>query len=364
MPKPATYVTDITATLNADVYSSVEGTTTYWFDYGPTAGYGSKTPSRSLEIADDSAHPVSEPISGLSSATSYHWRVCASDEEEEPARVTCGKDQTFSTTTPGGRSGITFATSRDGQSELYVMDPDGGNQQRLTNSGFGDSPGTWSPDGKKVAWMTSGTEGVSRVYTMNPDGTDKQLIPNARAGSGLRWSPDGRKFALSIDDDVYVMDADGTNLKQLTTDPARDVAPAWSPDGSRIAFMSRRSGQGFWVMSADGSNQRRLTADEDSSPSWSPDGRMIVFTTARDSSYQELWAMNADGSNEHPVGERVNALSPSYSPDGKTIVFWFLTDTTGSQQVYAIAPDGTNIRNLTNSTRQSFNQSPIWSPRP
>jgi hypothetical protein len=96
-PKPATHVSDTGATLNADIHSSFAGDTTYFWAYGETTAYENETPHRTIPIADDQPHPVSEPISGLTPGTTYHTQVCAQDEQEEPPRLVCSKDHTFET---------------------------------------------------------------------------------------------------------------------------------------------------------------------------------------------------------------------------------------------------------------------------
>ena len=100
--------------------------------------------------------------------------------------------------------------------------------------------------------------------------------------------------------EIYVMDVDGSNQRRLTDNSAWDLAPTWSPDGSRIAFESNRDGNDeIYVMDADGSNQRRLTDNPawDSFASWSPDGSRIAFSSKRDGNI-EIYVMDADGSNQ------------------------------------------------------------------
>ncbi|HSK95293.1 MAG TPA: hypothetical protein VK891_01640, partial [Euzebyales bacterium] len=102
-PRPPSGVSATGATLNANVYSDFEGDTEYWFEYGQSTAYGSQTPHRTVFIDDDQAHPVSEPVTGLSPGSTYHWRVCARDGQEQPPRTNCSVDQTL--TTSGGGSG-------------------------------------------------------------------------------------------------------------------------------------------------------------------------------------------------------------------------------------------------------------------
>jgi TolB protein len=130
------------------------------------------------------------------------------------------------------------------------------------------------------------------------------------------WSPDGRHIAFarqsptlpgpccySFRSDIYVMNADGSGTRKLTHNARQNDEPAWSPDGRRIAFVSRRNGNAdVYVMNADGSGQRNLTRDpaKDLHPSWSPDGRRITFVSDRDGRL-EAHVMNADGSGQRSL---------------------------------------------------------------
>ncbi len=107
-PKPATLVTGAGATLNGDVHSNLAGNTQYWWRFGTTAGYGSETPHRTIAISDNQAHPVSEPLSGLSPSTTYHVQMCAQDGESPP-RAVCSKDGTFTTLAPAGQRALSVA---------------------------------------------------------------------------------------------------------------------------------------------------------------------------------------------------------------------------------------------------------------
>jgi len=142
--------------------------------------------------------------------------------------------------------------------------------------------------------------------------------------------------------------------------PARDGSPAWSPDGTRIAFYSERDGNAeIYVMNADGSGRTRLTttsADE-GYPSWSPDGRTITFDSDRDGNF-EIYAMNADGTGvrrltNHPARD----VSASWAPDGARIAF--MSDRDGGFDVYVMSADGSAASRRT-TTRSSW--FPVWSP--
>jgi Tol biopolymer transport system component len=161
---------------------------------------------------------------------------------------------------------------------------------------------------------------------MNPDGTEHRRLTRGPKGrkASLVWSPDGRKLAFLSDGDhgdfqfdLYVMNAEGSGLRRLTRNPASDSAPAWSPSGRKIAFVSNRDGTyEVYVMNADGSGQLALGARTvgirgalgdvvapDDAPAWSPDGRKIAFVSNRDGTH-EVYVMNADSGGQRRLMHR------------------------------------------------------------
>ena len=301
---------------------------------------------------------------------------------------------------------------------VYVMNPDGSGQRRLTNGGVpgcGQEGGpAWSPDGRRIALVATSRVSTSRnVVVMKVDGSGERRL---RDGAAPSWSPDGKKIAF-VRGGLRVMNADGSGERELTHNAAVSpvFAPAWAPDGRRIAFVEQR-GRGrermeIYVVNADGSGQRPLTRNKvgDSDPVWSPDGRRIAFV----SSWQ-LWVMNADGSGQRRLTRQgVHNFNPAWSPDGKRIAFergrrqrdyvgctycaglWglavFVMNADGSGQrkltqggsqphwspdgqkiafvsrrednadIYIMNADGSDQRNLTRAAGNSESQ-PVWSP--
>ena len=269
---------------------------------------------------------------------------------------------------------VAFTTNRDGvPGEIYTMHPDGAGQRNLTRSPYSETCPSFSPDGKRIAFLRD----WQALYVMNADGSgEAALFPNDsaqfRSVMCADWSPDGSKLAFTgithdepNQQDVYVVGADGSGLKRLTTSAADDSAPRWSPDGQRIAFSSIRDrvpGEvnfEIYVMNADGSNQTRLTHNTkfDHSPAWSPDGTRLVFTSRRDDNF-EIYSMNAAGGGETRLtdneGDDVDA---EWSPDGTKLVF---STSRGGRfgEIYTMNPDGTGLKNLTDA--ESFDMDPSW----
>ena len=378
-PQPASDITDVSATLNGDVHSSVVGDTEYWWKYGETTAYGSETPHGTVAISDDQPHPVSEPIGGLTPDTMYHFQLCARDEEEEPPRTVCSSDRTFSTYPPGDGSLITFTSDRGSGDQIFVMDTFGSGQTSLSDSPDGQS--AWSPDATKIAFA-SFRDGNEEIYVMDADGSNQENLTDTEfVGEGdPAWSPDGAKIAYSSCGEyceIWVMDADGSDQEKLTDQVGtafHDRQPTWSPDGEQIAFYTDRESTDevgideIYVMDADGANETPVTDDLNGKddPAWSPDGTKIAFASfiIAEGSW-EIVVMDADGSDQTDVSNHpASDTQPSWSPDGSRIAFTTLRDSSGdSNEVFVMDADGSNQTNLSQSD-DSDDSDPAWSSAP
>jgi Tol biopolymer transport system component len=226
---------------------------------------------------------------------------------------------------------IAFASRRDGNWEICVMDAAGRQQRRLTRRSAEDRFPLWSPDGRQIAFSSlagAGAEDSWGLWLMNADGTgQRRLASHVIAKSTRGWSPDGKRIVLTAmtanNVDIHVVDVQTGQLTRLTSAPGEDRDPSWSPDGRQLVFSSSREGlPQVYVMGADGSHQRRLTNQVTAvlAPRWSPDGALIAFTSGPDGN-RDLYLMNATGGTVQRLtkGTHLTRDPAAWSPDGSRI---------------------------------------------
>lgn len=228
---------------------------------------------------------------------------------------------------------IAFASHRDGNWEIYVMDAAGQHQRRLTRRDAEDRFPLWSPDRRQLAFgsMVGASFGTGwELRVMNADGTGQRRLASHIAAKAVReWSPDGKRIAYtataSDNVDIYSVEVQSGRMTRLTSAPGDDRDPSWSPDGTQIAFTSTRDGTSqVFVMSADGRNQRRLTNEGTAAlaPRWSPDGKAIAYTGGGDSG-RDLYLVPASGgpSRRLTTDAHLTRDAAHWSPDGSRIAY-------------------------------------------
>jgi Tol biopolymer transport system component len=271
-----------------------------------------------------------------------------------------------------GNGLIAFVSTRDGTSEIYVMNADGTGQRRLTVNPAEDVSPAWSPDGRRLAF-TSNRDGNWEIYTVAPDGSDLERLTDSPDFDGSpSWSPDGTRIAFASardgNSEIYVMSADGSDQVRLTSSPADDAVPAWAPGGAscgqrtdEIAFESDRGGNyDIYTMEPDGSGLEDLTNDttEDFDPSWAPDCSAVAFDRVVDGDYDVFRLDIASGAVTQLTTSPMEDSRPAWSPDGRLISFTSLRD--GHYEIYVIdARDGSGPANLSNSFPNADIQ-PAW----
>lgn len=288
----------------------------------PTQSGGSTNPSPTpTPTPTTSAPPASTRVNGplvwargmlLDNTESELWRAEADGSGALQLTGDSVRD-TYPHFSPDGAR-LVWARGSDGTQGIFVAPIAGGSATRLTSAGFCGGANLchnhprWSPNGKKIAFQHS----LDTIVVMNPDGTGVRSFSFEGLMRGISWAPDSTKLVFAglgnseSDYELYRVNADGTGQTRLTNNTWDEQTPAWSPDGTKIAYVSDYSsgGQilaaGVFVMNADGTGQLRITGSQDwddSNPTWSPDGKRIAFSSNRADNNREIFTMNADGSD-------------------------------------------------------------------
>ena len=212
--------------------------------------------------------------------------------------------------------------------------------------------------GKQYISFSSLRTGNLEIYVIDTDSKNLRNLTNHSASDhSAAWSPSGRSFAYVSHRDgngeIYVMNLNKKAARRLTNHPARDDNPAWSPDGKWIAFSSNREGNyNIYKIDTNGENLERLTDEGkyNSAPAWSPDSRSIAFYSIRNDS-GDIYVMNTNG---RILRKLASGIAPSWFPDGKKIAYYKRSG------IFVMKANGQNSRRV--SPLDTWSENPAWSP--
>jgi hypothetical protein len=279
----------------------------------------------------------------------------------------------------------------DGGSHIEAVEPDGSGQRVV----FGGEPMriaqiAWSPDGTRIAYQNPIAD-ERGIFVANADGSDAVRLTEGANDAWPSWSPDGTKILFSstrydpliaacaptgadflCPTDLYVIDADGSNVIRLTADSAPEYQADWAPDGDRIAFTSSpdRNRSLIVVIDVQGADRHIVSSGDGGSdffPTWSPDGSRLAFAAIRREDWG-IWIVNADGSDERMILGGTGAGyvdNPVWSPDGNLIAFvgnLAVDDYSPEDALYVMLPDGTDVTPIADAPGIGVAGDIAWQP--
>lgn len=242
----------------------------------------------------------------------------------------CGSDR------PDGPPDMLFVSTRDADYAIFGMSLDGTHQYRLTKEkGDASSPAklffqvepAWSPDAQRIAFV-SGRDGVGHVFVMDADGTGTRRITDTKQDdTHPTWSPDGTKLVFAREGALFQASAEGGPATRVGRGLGSAADPEFSPDGTQIAYDYRIPGyqtREVWVMNSDGTGARQLTklGAQSGAPAWSPDGKRLAFQSNAGIGHFDIFSIGVEGGAvRRETISALDTIQPQWSPDGSTLAY-------------------------------------------
>src|SRR5215207_1074066 len=344
-------------------------------------------PATSIPMATKTAPPLPTvtPLVTLASGTAT---LIPTETVPPTVAVTPTADNTvvpIATSLGGGSGQVVFASSRSGVPQLYLVNTDGTDLTQITLMDNGACQPSWSPDGSQLVFISPCLGRAdfyetiyfeSSLYVINVDGTGlKQLTTAPGSDFETAWSPDGTRIAFTSVRDgfrqIYSLDLASLDISLLTntTGSIESSQPSWSPDGTKITYMVKRVGTyQVWSMNEDGQEGIQLAHSGqdlwDYLPTWPPDGRTVFFSQRRLGAFRP-WLMRIDYDDIAQEPRRMNFITPiedvDFSPDGLWIVYEGM-DGEGNRDIFFMTVTGSGRTRLTNDPKIDFD--PAWRPQP
>lgn len=282
-----------------------------------------------------------------------------------PLLLACGQDST-APTAPVPATRVAFLVAAGVNTSLEIVNDDGSGRAILASDTWWDLAYSWSPDGARIVFGGGHDSASIGIYVVNADGTGLRRLTTDPEWVGIGvsdvvWSPDGSRIAFAGPGGLEVMNSDGTGRTSIANMCGLRAAISWSPDGRKIAYCARSPDGGWpeiYVSNADGSGQTRITrgyrgpsnccGDENTSPAWSPDGSRIAYNHRSNADHDgytstshDVRVINADGTGDTSLTRTTLpiALDPVWSPVGARLALWSNSNN-GPYEIYVINADG------------------------